>query len=153
ADEDAVAFLEPGLLDLLPVDERPVGGPQVLDGDLPAGDGDLGVLARDHVLDQHHVQLAGPADHDLLLHLQPELSALVLPRDDLKGEGLLPRSSLCRRTHWATTSLTSLALPMGTIPQTARSTLEGCCRTRFRYMAALLFCGSLASTASQIPIA
>ena len=50
---------------LLAVDEGAVGRAEVLDGDaLVVGD-DLGVLARDHVLDQHHVQLGRAPDDDL----------------------------------------------------------------------------------------
>ena len=48
--------------------------------------GDLRVPARDHVLDQHHVEVAGPADDDLPIHPKRELAALVLARDEAKRE-------------------------------------------------------------------
>src|ERR1700722_12183436 len=67
ADEDAVALFQAGTLDLLAVDEGPVGRTEILDPDLVRLHGDARVLARDHVLHQHHVQIARPADEDLLL--------------------------------------------------------------------------------------
>src|SRR5262249_58016912 len=87
ADEDAVPLLEARLADLLAVDEGAVGAAQVLDQHLPRADGDLRVLAADHVLDQDHVQLARAPDGDLTVHLQGELAPLVLAGDETEGPG------------------------------------------------------------------
>jgi hypothetical protein len=87
ADQDAVALFEARLLDLLAVDERTVRRAEVLDHDLISAGLDLCVLARDHVLDEHHVEVAGTPDDDLAVHAQGELSALVFPRYETQRKG------------------------------------------------------------------
>src|SRR6185503_14684571 len=62
------------------------GGAEILDDDLAALRGDLGVLARDHVLDEDDVELAAAADDDLLLRGQRVLAALVLAGDEAQRE-------------------------------------------------------------------
>src|SRR5690606_1786925 len=62
ADEDAVAFLQARPLDLLTVDEGAVRGPEIFDPDLVLLHVDARVLAADHVLDEHHVEVAGATD-------------------------------------------------------------------------------------------
>ena len=67
---------------------RNATAPGVEVGDLDAafpGD-DARVLARDHVLDEHHVEVAGTANHDLPLHAEGKLSPLVFPGDEPERE-------------------------------------------------------------------
>src|SRR5690606_29142064 len=81
------------------VDEGAVGRAEILDEDLVVGGRDLRVLARDHVLDEDHVEIARPPDDDLAVLPQGELSPLVLPGDEAKGEhGLVDsRQDGCRQ--------------------------------------------------------
>ena len=97
-DENPVAFLELRTADLLAVDERAVGGPQIADGDTPRGERQLRMLARDHVLDQHQVQLAGAADHELTGISQRVLASLIFSRDEAECVGVLAHAGLgCER--------------------------------------------------------
>ena len=122
-----------------PLTKVPLVRAQVLDGDLAAGDGDLRVLARDHVLDEHHVQLARAADDDLLVRLQRELAALVLAGDELEGVGFDPLGVLTVRTSMKRVSMN--------ISPPARPSAGSF--TRFRYISALLLSGLRASTSSH----
>src|SRR5262249_16908490 len=82
ADEHAIAFAQRALLHLLAVDERAVGGAQVFDADGALAERDPRALARDHLFDEHHVELARATDHDLLPFSERILSTLVLARDE-----------------------------------------------------------------------
>jgi hypothetical protein len=95
ADQDAVAVLEVDLTDLLAIDEGAVGRAEVLDGHPLLVGQDLRVLARDHVLDQDHVQVGGTSDDDLPVGAQGELAALVLARDEAERphDGVRPDSA------------------------------------------------------------
>ena len=89
ADQDPIALLQSRARDLLAVDERAVGGPEVLDEHISVGGGDLRVLARNHVLHQDHVEITRPPDDDFAVHPQRELTALVLAGDEPQR---IPRS-------------------------------------------------------------
>jgi len=54
---------------------------------------------RDHVLDQHHVEVARAADEDLLVRHDRKLAALVLAADETQEVRAAtgPRYGLCRR--------------------------------------------------------
>src|SRR5438477_4441 len=97
-DENPVAFLELRTADLLAVDERAVGGPQIGDRDAARGERQLRMLARDHVLDQHQVQVAGAADHELTGIGQRVLASLIFSRDEAECVGTLAHAGLgCER--------------------------------------------------------
>jgi hypothetical protein len=107
ADQDAIALAQPRATgDLLAVDEGAVGRAHVLDEDLGVGRGDLGVTPRDHVLDQHHVQVAGATDDDLAVHTQGKLAPLVLAGDETECEawpvGHGARTLVCTADQYAT---------------------------------------------------
>jgi len=87
ADEDAITFVQQrAARDLLAVHERTVRGAHVLDVDLCVGRADLRVPTRDHVFDEHHVQVARPANDDFPIHAKRELASLVLARDEAQCE-------------------------------------------------------------------
>jgi hypothetical protein len=90
-DEYPVAFFEMGALDLLAVDERAVGGAQILDPDLVRLHRDPRVLSRNHVLDEHHVELARSADDNLPVGNDGKLATLVLSADEPKHVRPRPR--------------------------------------------------------------
>ncbi len=69
-----------------PLTKVPLVEPEVLDPDLVALHRDARVLARDHVLDEDHVEIARAADEDLLVRDDGELAALVLAADEAQDE-------------------------------------------------------------------
>ena len=82
ADEDAVALFQLRALDLLAVDERAVGRAEIFDDNCFIFVSDPRVLARDHVLDEDHVEIARATDDDLLVGDHRELAALVFAGDE-----------------------------------------------------------------------
>ena len=72
--------------DLLAVDEASVRGAEVFEKDVAVFDGDLRVSARDHVFDEHHVELARAPDDDLSGVWKRKLPSLILPRDETQRQ-------------------------------------------------------------------
>src|SRR5215831_16019771 len=126
ANQDAVALFQPGLFYLLAIDEGAVRRAEVLDDDLRAAQGDLRVLSGNHVLDQHHVEIARPTDDYLPVHPQRIFAPLVLAGDEFERVRLAPGD--CSGVH-------------------------GCWPSTFKKMLALLFAGFRSETASQTLIA
>src|SRR5690606_9460478 len=75
--QDAVALAHRHPSNALAVDEGAVRRTQVFDLDTSLSQLQTSVLARDHLLDQHHVQITGPPNEYLAVLFQRELPALV----------------------------------------------------------------------------
>src|SRR5690606_11369973 len=68
------------------VDERAVRRAEILDRNDAVFQRDSRVSARNHLLDEHHVELAGATDHDLLAFDQGILASLILAGDEAQRE-------------------------------------------------------------------